>query len=49
MQTFTKSLLELIEGEYIDPHVGYEVAPNPEELKMRLKGISSGHSGLLGR
>jgi twitching motility protein PilT len=49
MQTFTKSLLDLIEGDYIDPHVGYEVAPNPDELKMRLKGISSGHSGLLGR
>jgi twitching motility protein PilT len=49
MQSFTKSLLELIESEYIDPRVGYEVAPNPDELKMRLKGITAGHSGLIGR
>ncbi len=48
MQTFTKSLLDLIEGEMIDPRIGYEVASNPDELKMRLKGISTGHSGLLG-
>ncbi|MFP4356150.1 MAG: type IV pilus twitching motility protein PilT [Phycisphaerae bacterium] len=48
MQTFTKSLLDLIESEMIDPRVGYEVASNPDELKMRLKGISTGHSGLLG-
>ena len=49
MQTFTKSLLDLIESEMIDPRIAYEVAPNPDELKMRLKGISTGHSGLLGR
>jgi twitching motility protein PilT len=48
MRTFTKSLLDLIEGEMIDPRIGYEVASNPDELKMRLKGISTGHSGLLG-
>jgi twitching motility protein PilT len=49
MQTFTTSLLNLIESEFIDPKIAYEVAPNVDELKMRLKGISAGHSGLLGR
>ena len=49
MQTFTRSLLKLIETEYVDPRVAYEVAPNPDELKMMLKGISSGQSGLVGR
>jgi twitching motility protein PilT len=46
MQSFTQSLLKLIENEYIDPRVAYEVAPNAEELKMMMKGISAGHSGL---
>ncbi len=48
MQTFTSSLLKLIENEYIDPKVGYDNAPNAEELKMRMKGISSGHAGFIG-
>ncbi len=46
MQDFTKSLLELIEKEYVDPRVAYEAAPNPDELKMRMKGISSSRAGL---
>ncbi|MCY2928688.1 MAG: PilT/PilU family type 4a pilus ATPase [Planctomycetota bacterium] len=49
MQTFTKSLLELIEGEFIDPKVAYDNAPNVDELKMRLRGISSSRAGLRGR
>jgi twitching motility protein PilT len=49
MKSFTRSLLELVQGEQVDPKVAYEVAPSPEELKMLLKGISSGRSGLLGR
>ncbi len=49
MKSFTRSLLELIENEQIDPKVAYEVAPSRDELKMLMKGISSGRSGLLGR
>lgn len=49
MQDFTKSLLELIEKEMIDPRIAYAAAPNADELKMRLKGIRSSHSGLMGR
>ncbi len=49
MQTFTKSLLDLIEGEFIDPKVAYENAPNVDELKMRMRGISSSRAGLRGR
>lgn len=49
MQSLTKSLLELIEKNLIDPHVAYEVAPNVDELKMAMKGISSESSGLIHR
>ena len=49
MQSFNKSLFDLIEKDYIDPQVAYEVAPNPDELKMRLKGISTSASGLISR
>ncbi len=49
MQSFSKSLLELIEKNLIDPHVAYEVAPNVDELKMAMKGISSESSGLIRR
>ncbi|MDY7010527.1 MAG: PilT/PilU family type 4a pilus ATPase [Planctomycetota bacterium] len=49
MQDFTASLLELVEKDYVDPKVAYEVAPNPDELKMRMKGISASRTGLRGR
>ena len=49
MLSFTASLLGLIEEDLIDPKVAYEVAPNVDELKMRMKGISAGQGGLLGR
>ena len=49
MQSFTRSLLDLIESEFVDPRVAYEVAPNVDELKMLMKGISSGGRGLIGR
>jgi twitching motility protein PilT len=49
MQSFTKSLLKLIQDEYIEPKIAYEVAPNVDELKMLMKGISTGQGGLLGR
>ena len=49
MRTFTRSLLELIEKEMVDPRVAYEQAPNVDELKMLLKGISASRTSLLGR
>jgi len=49
MRSLTRSLLELIEKDYIDPRAAYEVAPNVDELKMVMKGISSDRSGLMGR
>jgi twitching motility protein PilT len=48
MQDFTEALYNLVTKEFIDLKVAYEVAPNPEELKMRLKGIRAGTGGLLG-
>ena len=49
MRSFTRSLFELIEKDLIDPKVAYTVAPNAEELKMMLKGISQSQRGLVGR
>ncbi|MCH2137460.1 MAG: PilT/PilU family type 4a pilus ATPase [Phycisphaerales bacterium] len=40
MIDFTQSLVDLVEGEYIHHRVAMEATPRPEELKMRLKGIS---------
>ena len=40
MIDFTSSLLELVESEWIHHRVALEATPKPEELKMRLKGIS---------
>lgn len=47
MQDFTASLCELVNKEYIDIKKAYEYAPNPEELKMALKGIRSATTGIL--
>jgi Tfp pilus assembly pilus retraction ATPase PilT len=41
MQTFTDALVDLVQKQYVHPRVAQEVAPNPEELRMRLKGIGS--------
>lgn len=40
MIDFTSSLVELVDAEYIHHKVALEATPKPEELKMRLKGIS---------
>ncbi len=40
MVDFTTSLVELVETEYIHHRIAIEATPRPEELKMRLKGIS---------
>ncbi|MDY7108938.1 MAG: PilT/PilU family type 4a pilus ATPase [Planctomycetota bacterium] len=40
MIDFTSSLVQLVEAEYIHHRVALESTPRPEELRMRLKGIS---------
>jgi len=39
MQTFTDSLVDLVEKEYVHPKVAQSAALQPEEVKMRLRGI----------
>ncbi len=41
MQTFTDALVTLVEAQSIHPKVAQAAAPNPDEFKMRLKGIMS--------
>jgi len=48
MIDYTESLRQLVEKEFIDLKTAYTYAPNPEELKMSLKGIRSGGGGILG-
>jgi len=48
MQTFSKSLYELIQAGLIEPDVAYDAAPNVDELQMMLKGISASRTGLRG-
>ncbi len=47
MQDFTASLKDLVEREMIDRETAFEVAPNPEALKMALKGILLKESAML--
>ena len=42
MQSFTDSLVSLVETNYIHPRVAQSASASPEEIKMRLKGISTG-------
>lgn len=48
MMDFNECLRRLVEEEYITTEVAYAASPNPQELKMRLKGISSGGGSILG-
>ncbi|MFQ5412424.1 MAG: type IV pilus twitching motility protein PilT [Phycisphaerae bacterium] len=47
MQDFTEALYKLVMDEYIELDVAMDAAPNPDELKMRLKGIRSGRTGAI--
>jgi twitching motility protein PilT len=47
MQDFTLSLKNLVDERYIDRATAFEVAPNPEALKMALKGIEVKAPGIL--
>ena len=47
MQDFTMSLCQLVQAEKVDRSIAFEVAPNPEQLKMALKGINVAEPGIL--
>jgi len=47
MVDFTEHLRELVEKGFIDHETAYEAAPNPDELKMALKGIRQQIAGIL--
>jgi twitching motility protein PilT len=48
MVDFTEHLRRLVEDGMIDHATAYEAAPNPDELKMALKGIKGRTAGILG-
>ncbi|MFQ5461108.1 MAG: type IV pilus twitching motility protein PilT [Phycisphaerae bacterium] len=48
MIDFTESLWQMVESENISVKTAYAAAPNPDELKMRLKGISVTSGGIIG-
>ncbi|HUU10745.1 MAG TPA: PilT/PilU family type 4a pilus ATPase [Phycisphaerae bacterium] len=39
MHDFTQDLARLVREEWVDPRMAYEAAPNPEALKMAIRGI----------
>ena len=47
MQDFTMSLKQLIDDDLIDRPTAFEVAPNPDALKMALKGINVSQPGII--
>jgi twitching motility protein PilT len=47
MLDFTESLTQLVQNGYVERSVALEVAPNPEALKMALKGIKVATPGIL--
>jgi len=48
MIDFTEHLRQLVDGGWIDHETAYSAAPNPEELKMALKGIRTPSAAILG-
>ncbi len=48
MIDFNESLRKFVVDEFIDLKTAYDYSPNPEELKMAIKGIRSGSAGILG-
>lgn len=47
MQDFTMSLKQLIDDQLIDRPTAFAVAPNPDALKMALKGINVSNPGII--
>ena len=48
MVDFTEHLRRLVDTGYIDHATAYAAAPNPDELRMALKGIKGRSAGILG-
>ena len=48
MLDMNECLKGLVENEFITTETAYAASPNPQELKMRLKGISAGGGSILG-
>ncbi len=48
MIDFTESIRLLVDKEWISVKTAYSASPNPDELKMRLKGISVTGGGIIG-
>jgi twitching motility protein PilT len=46
MQTFNQALVDLVKAGKIEEATAIQLSPKPDELKMNLKGIFSGTSGL---
>ncbi len=49
MRTFTHSLTELVNEEFVTRDIAMQFAPNPDALASSLRGIVSRASGLVGR
>ena len=47
MQLFNDSLYDFVNREMISREAAFEISPNVEELKMRLKGIEVKGSAIL--
>jgi twitching motility protein PilT len=47
MVDFTESLRQLVVAEKVERATAFEVAPNPETLRMVLKGIQLPEQGIL--
>ncbi len=48
MIDFTEHIRQRVDEGFISHEAAYEAAPNPDELKMALKGIKTGGSSILG-
>lgn len=48
MVDFTESIRSLVNKEWISVKTAYAAAPNPDELRMRLKGILVSGGGIIG-
>ena len=48
MVDFTESSRSLVNKEWISVKTAYAAAPNPDELRMRLKGILVSGGGIIG-
>ena len=46
MQTFNQALVDLVKASKVEESVAIQFSPKPDELKMNLKGIFSGTSGM---